>query len=60
MLIVSSMMIITAFDHLSTFEAFLFRFDLSGKCNNEAMKEELEEKRRAQVFIVAILVDVHF
>jgi hypothetical protein len=59
MLTVSSMMIST-FGHLSAFEAFLFRFDLSGKCNNEAMKEELEEKRRAQVFVVAILVCVHF
>ncbi|CAI9776193.1 unnamed protein product [Fraxinus pennsylvanica] len=26
-----------------------FSFDFSGKCNNEALKEELEEKRRAQV-----------
>lgn len=60
MLTVSYMMISTAFGHLSAFEAFLFRFDLSGKCNNEAMKEELEEKRRAQVFVVAILVHVHF
>lgn len=30
------------------------RFDLSGKCNNEAMKEELEEKRRAQVWLLSL------
>lgn len=29
----------------------IFRFDLSGKCNSEVMKEELEEKRRGQVCI---------
>jgi len=28
---------------------FFLRFDLSGKCSNEAMKEEVEERRRAQV-----------
>ncbi|XP_059458922.1 ATP-dependent DNA helicase DDM1 isoform X2 [Corylus avellana] len=36
-------------DIFSSHEEFESWFDLSGKCNNEAMKEELEEKRRAQV-----------
>lgn len=36
-------------DIFSSHEEFESWFDLSGKCNNEALKEELEEKRRAQV-----------
>ncbi|XP_059640968.1 ATP-dependent DNA helicase DDM1-like [Cornus florida] len=38
-------------DIFSSHEEFESWFDLSGKCNNEAMKEELEEKRRAQVVV---------
>ncbi|CAA3021981.1 ATP-dependent DNA helicase DDM1 isoform X1 [Olea europaea subsp. europaea] len=36
-------------DIFSSHEEFESWFDFSGKCNNEALKEELEEKRRAQV-----------
>ncbi|KAL3525397.1 hypothetical protein ACH5RR_013769 [Cinchona calisaya] len=36
-------------DIFSSDQEFESWFDLSGKCNNEALKEELEEKRRAQV-----------
>ncbi|KAL6222423.1 hypothetical protein ACLB2K_005815 [Fragaria x ananassa] len=36
-------------DIFSSHEEFESWFDLEGKCHNEAMKEELEEKRRAQV-----------
>ncbi|KAK2975847.1 hypothetical protein RJ640_022864 [Escallonia rubra] len=36
-------------DIFSSSEEFESWFDFSGKCNNEAMKEEQEEKRRAQV-----------
>ncbi|KAL6993595.1 ATP-dependent DNA helicase ddm1 [Sarracenia purpurea var. burkii] len=36
-------------DIFSSHEEFESWFDLSGKCNNEATKEELEEKRKAQV-----------
>ncbi|KAK9285539.1 hypothetical protein L1049_024734 [Liquidambar formosana] len=36
-------------DIFSSHEEFESWFDLSGKCSSEAMKEELEEKRRAQV-----------
>ncbi|XP_052197684.1 ATP-dependent DNA helicase DDM1 [Diospyros lotus] len=36
-------------DIFSSHEEFESWFDLSGKCNNEALKEELEEKRKAQV-----------
>nr|AGM20689.1 DDM1-2 [Populus tomentosa] len=32
-------------------EEFESWFDLSGKCSNEAMKEEVEERRRAQVVV---------
>ena len=32
---------------------YIFRFDFSGKCNNETMREELEEKRRAQVSLLS-------
>lgn len=46
-------------DNYLVFESLLFRFDLSGKCNSELMKEELEERRRTQVFILAIIVDLH-
>ena len=49
------MMISATYDKLLDFEALFFRFDLSGKCNSEAMKEEMEEKRRTQV--LAIIVD---
>lgn len=39
---------------------FLCRFNLSGKCNNGATKEELEEKRRAQVCIkIALILVLH-
>lgn len=51
------MMISATYDKLLDFEALFFRFDLSGKCNSEAMKEEMEEKRRTQVLILAIIVD---
>ncbi|KAL9258714.1 ATP-dependent DNA helicase DDM1-like protein [Drosera capensis] len=36
-------------DIFSSHEEFESWFDLSGKCSNEAMKEELEEKRRVHV-----------
>ncbi|KAK4346829.1 hypothetical protein RND71_033168 [Anisodus tanguticus] len=36
-------------DIFSSHDEFESWFDLSGKCNNEAEKEEMEEKRRAQV-----------
>ncbi|XP_059623678.1 ATP-dependent DNA helicase DDM1-like [Cornus florida] len=36
-------------DIFSSHEEFESWFDFSGKCNNEAIKEELEEKRKAQV-----------
>ncbi|XP_011041788.1 PREDICTED: ATP-dependent DNA helicase DDM1-like isoform X1 [Populus euphratica] len=36
-------------DIFQSHEEFESWFDLSGKCNNEAMKEEVEERRRAQV-----------
>ncbi|KAJ0097571.1 hypothetical protein Patl1_28915 [Pistacia atlantica] len=36
-------------DIFSSLEEFQSWFDLSGKCNSEAPKEEVEEKRRAQV-----------
>ncbi|KAL7193086.1 hypothetical protein ACSBR2_024826 [Camellia fascicularis] len=36
-------------DIFSSHEEFESWFDLSGKCTNEAMKEEMEEKRKAQV-----------
>lgn len=36
-------------DIFSSLEEFQSWFDLSGKCNSELMKEELEEKRRGQV-----------
>ncbi|XP_044469145.1 ATP-dependent DNA helicase DDM1 isoform X2 [Mangifera indica] len=36
-------------DIFSSLEEFQSWFDLSGKCNSEALKEEVEEKRRAQV-----------
>ncbi|KAJ8770709.1 hypothetical protein K2173_021356 [Erythroxylum novogranatense] len=36
-------------DIFQSHEEFESWFDLSGKCNNEAVREELEEKRRAQV-----------
>lgn len=36
-------------DIFSSHEEFESWFDLSGKCNSEAMKEEMEEKRRTQV-----------
>ncbi|RXI07337.1 hypothetical protein DVH24_026473 [Malus domestica] len=36
-------------DIFSSHEEFESWFDLAGKCSNEAMKEELEEKRRAQM-----------
>ncbi|KAL3527095.1 hypothetical protein ACH5RR_011751 [Cinchona calisaya] len=36
-------------DIFSSHQEFESWFDLSGKCNNEALKEELEEKRKAQV-----------
>ncbi|KAJ4965527.1 hypothetical protein NE237_017376 [Protea cynaroides] len=36
-------------DIFSSLEEFESWFDLSGKCNNEAQQEELEEKRRVQV-----------
>ncbi|KAG6666529.1 hypothetical protein CIPAW_01G036800 [Carya illinoinensis] len=36
-------------DIFSSHNEFESWFDLSGKCNNEAMREEVEEKRRAQV-----------
>ncbi|GAB2232056.1 hypothetical protein Drorol1_Dr00011078 [Drosera rotundifolia] len=36
-------------DIFSSHEEFESWFDLSGKCTNEAMKEELEEKRRVHV-----------
>lgn len=35
--------------------AFL-RFDFSGKCTSEALKEEMEEKRRAQVSLKCCIV----
>jgi len=50
-------MISATYDKLLDFEEPFFRFDLSGKCNSEAMKEEMEEKRRTQVLILAIIVD---
>ncbi|KAH9711470.1 helicase lymphoid-specific [Citrus sinensis] len=36
-------------DIFSSLEEFQSWFDLSGKCNSEVMKEELEEKRRGQM-----------
>ncbi|XP_009792124.1 ATP-dependent DNA helicase DDM1 isoform X1 [Nicotiana tabacum] len=36
-------------DIFSSLEEFESWFDLAGKCGNEAQKEEMEEKRRAQV-----------
>ncbi|XAR57893.1 DNA helicase [Bertholletia excelsa] len=36
-------------DIFSSHEEFESWFDFSGKCNNEVVKEELEEKRKAQV-----------
>ncbi|KAH1157921.1 hypothetical protein AAZX31_11G065700 [Glycine max] len=36
-------------DIFASLEEFESWFNLSGKCNNEATKEELEEKRRSQV-----------
>lgn len=36
-------------DIFSSHQEFESWFDLSGKCNNEALKEELEEKRRTQM-----------
>ncbi|CAI0420018.1 unnamed protein product [Linum tenue] len=36
-------------DIFQSHEEFESWFDLSGKCNNEDMREELEEKRRSQV-----------
>ncbi|KAK6128441.1 hypothetical protein DH2020_012556 [Rehmannia glutinosa] len=36
-------------DIFSSHEEFESWFDFSGKCTNEALKEEMEEKRRAQV-----------
>ncbi|KAB5547657.1 hypothetical protein DKX38_011063 [Salix brachista] len=38
-------------DIFQSHEEFESWFDLSGKCSNEAMKEELEERRRAQVVV---------
>ncbi|XP_011025768.1 PREDICTED: ATP-dependent DNA helicase DDM1-like [Populus euphratica] len=38
-------------DIFQSHEEFESWFDLSGKCNNEAMKEEVEERRRAQVVV---------
>lgn len=38
-------------DIFQSHEEFESWFDLSGKCSNEAMKEEVEERRRAQVVV---------
>lgn len=41
------------------FVSFIFRFDMSGKCNSEAMRDEVQEKKRAQVMTASMILFIY-